>query len=83
MEGDDGRPFDVDADGLAVAMQSATRADRVEVDGTTFRLHFDEGSVEDVQAYINCSAVNSVAGADDSVVMVYADGELDCDDEPE
>ena len=83
IEGEGERPFGADDDALAVAMQAATRADRVQVDGGTFRLHFDEGSVEDVNAFINCSAMNSIKGDTDSVVMVYADGELNCDDEPE
>src|SRR5690606_1467803 len=58
--GDGERPFGVSAEDLAVAMQAATRADRVEVDGNTFRLYFDEGSVEDVTARTKCSAMNMI-----------------------
>lgn len=80
-DGDASRPFGVDADGLATAMKSGTGADRVEVDGNTFRLYFDEGSTEDVMAMVKCSAMDSVKGDDDSVVMVFPDGELECDEE--
>ena len=73
-----GRPFGVDASGMATAMKAGAGADRVEVDGNTFRLYFDEGSKDDVTATVTCSAMDSVSGDDDLVVMVYPDGELDC-----
>lgn len=77
---DDSRAFDVDDDGLAAAMQSGTGADDVEVDGNTFRLNFNDGSVDDVTSSINCRAMNEVKGADDQVVLVYPDGEVNCDE---
>lgn len=79
--GDD-RPFGVDDEGMATAMKAATQADRVEVDGSTFRLHFDEGSKDDMRANIHCTAMNAVAGEDDEVVLVYGDGEVRCSDGP-
>lgn len=77
---DSGRPFGVDDEGMAASMKAATRADRVEVDGSTFRLFFGEGSVEDMSANINCTAMASVKGDEDSVVLVYPDGERPCED---
>lgn len=79
-EGEDGRIFGVDDEGLARSMKAGTGADRVEVDGSTFRLIFDEGSVDSVSVTINCIAMQSVKGDDDSVVLVYPDGEVACDD---
>lgn len=78
-DGED-RPFGVDDGGLAASMKAGTGADRVEVDGSTFRLYFGEGSTEDVTAGIHCRAMDALTGPDESVVLVYPDGEKACSD---
>lgn len=63
---------------LGTALKAGTRADSFSVDGTTVRLHFSEGSHEDVSAAINCSAADSVVDEGHTVILVYPDGERDC-----
>lgn len=79
--GDEERPFGVNLSAMARALAGGTGADRHEVDGNTVHLIFDEGSVDDVKAAINCSVAVSMIAEDDRVVLVYPDGEVDCDDD--
>lgn len=66
---------------LGTALKAGTGADSFSVDGTTVRLHFSEGSREDVSAHINCSAAGSVVDEGHTVILVYPDGERDCSPE--
>lgn len=66
---------------LGTALKAGTGADSFSVDGTTVRLHFSEGSREDVSAHINCSAAGSVVDDGHTVILVYPDGERDCSPE--
>lgn len=81
-EGDDGRAFDSTDDAVVEALTTATEADDVSWDGSTVVLTFDEGSVEDPTAWTTCSAAEVLIAEDESVRIVYPDGELDCTDRP-
>lgn len=81
ITGGSDRPFGLDREGLAQSMLAGTKADRWEVDGNTIRLIFSEGSVDSVSPVINCTATNSLKADEDRVVLVYPDGEVDCDEQ--
>lgn len=76
--GDSDRAFGIDESGLAETLQRGLSADEVQVDGTTFRVIYSEGSVDSPTATMNCRVSVEIAGADDVIVLVYPDGELDC-----
>jgi hypothetical protein len=78
---DNDRPFDATSETMGIALEAATSADRHEVDGTTITLFFSEGSTEGMGVYINCTAADAVTGADDTVILVYPDGQANCDDQ--
>lgn len=75
--GEDG-VYGGDLDTFGVALQAGTGADSFSVEGTTIRLHFGEGSVEDPSAHINCSAADQLLEDGHQAVMVYPDGEKNC-----
>lgn len=79
-DGDASRPFGVNAEALAEAISTATRADDFEIDGNSFRLIYNEGEVDGTTAFINCTVVNELKGDDDTITLVYPDGELNCED---
>ncbi len=75
-EGD--RAFDVDQDTVVTSILSGTDAVDAEWDGSTLRVIFEAGSVDDVEATIPCTAAETIIADDESVVIVYPDGEVDC-----
>lgn len=76
---DDGGQVFADTDGFATALKAAVGADGVGVDGDTIRLTFDDGSVDDVMAHINCSAATSLRERGEQIVLSFPDGEVDCE----
>ncbi|MCK0114202.1 hypothetical protein MWU75_18850 [Ornithinimicrobium sp. F0845] len=76
--GDEDSVYGGDLDTLGTALQAGTGADSFSVDGTTVRLHFGVGSVEDPSAHINCSAAGHLLEDGHQAVMVYPDGEKNC-----
>lgn len=73
----------LDATGLetkASAMKSAMGFDEYEmVDATTVKIFLDEGSAED-GGLMDCMIANGVVSADETVIAVYPDGEVNCRD---
>lgn len=79
VTGGSDRPFDIDREGLAKSLQSGTNADRWAVEGDTILLYFESGTYDSIPAAINCSAALTLKSDEDRVVLVYPDGEVDCD----
>lgn len=77
-EGD--RAFDVDQDTVVTSILRGTDAVAAEWDGSTLRVIFESGSVDDMEATIPCTAAETVMADDESAVIVYPDGEIDCSD---
>lgn len=78
---DNGRAFNSTDDAVAIAIKAATRADKVEWDGKKLVVHFDSGSVEDPMARISCSAIDVLLGEDETGMVVYSDGEIECSEQ--
>lgn len=80
MDPEGGRAFDVDQDTVVTAVLSGTDAAAAEWEGSTLHVVFESGSVDDMEARIPCTAAETVIADDESVVVVYPDGEIDCSD---
>lgn len=80
-DGDDGRAFGATDDMVITAVESTFEKynAKAEWSGTTLRVSMD-GSVDDVAAVINCTALNALLADGENAVEVFSDGELDCDD---
>lgn len=76
--GDSDRAFGIDDSGLAETLQRGLSADEVQIDGNTFRVIYSEGSIDSPTAAMNCRVSVDIAGADDVIVLVFPDGELNC-----
>lgn len=79
---ENGGGLDADQDTLVTAAVAATDADSGEWRDGTMVLTYTDGSVDDVTASINCSAMSHLLSDDDGLVLVYPDGEVDCRDQP-
>lgn len=77
-DGDQDSPYGGELDALGEALRAGTGADTFSVDGTTVRLHFAEGSVDDPTAHVNCSAAGHLLDDGHHAVLVYPDGEKVC-----
>lgn len=75
----EGRAFDADDDMIIQTVVTATDAVEAEWDGNTLVAHFDDGSVDEVMAGMPCSAIGAIIAADESAVLIYPDGEIDCE----
>ena len=80
-DGDDGRAFGATQDMVIQAVESTFDKYNAKAEwaGTTLRVSMD-GSVDDVAAVLNCTALNALLADGENAVEVYSDGELDCDD---
>ena len=80
-DGDDGRVFGATDDMVITAVESTFDKYNAKAEwaGTTLRVSMD-GSVDDVAAVLNCTALNALLADGENAVEVYSDGELDCDD---
>ncbi len=81
LTGGSDRPFGVSRDDLAKSIGSATSADRWEVEGETIYLFYGSGTYDSMTAAINCSAALTLQSDEDRVVLVYPDGEVDCNEQ--
>lgn len=81
--GDEGRAFDSTDDAVIIAVETALRSSnaKAEWQGATLRVNLD-GSAEAPTASLYCSAAEAVIADTESVVLVYSDGEIICDDRP-
>lgn len=79
---ENGDGINADQDTLVTAAVAATNADSGEWRDGTMVLTYTDGSVDDVTASINCSAMSHLLSDDDGLVLVYPDGEVDCRDQP-
>lgn len=75
----EGRAFDVDDDMVIETIVTATDAVEAEWDGATLVAIFDAGSADAPLAGMPCSAIEAIIAADESAVLVYPDGEIDCE----
>lgn len=75
----EGRAFDVDDDMVVQTIVTATDATKAEWDGSTLVASFDEGSAQEMLAGMPCSAIEAIIAADERAVLVYPDGEVDCE----
>lgn len=80
-DGDDDRVFGATEDMVIQAVESTFDKYNAKAEwaGTTLRVSMD-GSVDDVAAAINCTALNALLADGENAVQVFGDGELDCDD---
>lgn len=81
LTGGSDRPFDVSREDLAKSISGGVQADRWEVEGDTIYLFFDEGTFDSIPAAINCSVALTLQSDEDRVVLVYPDGEVDCNEQ--
>lgn len=79
--GSGGYTSNIPSDTMVVAAVTATRAKDGEWKDGALRLTYDEGSVEDIMAHINCSAISHLIKDEEGLILVYPDGEVDCREE--
>lgn len=75
----EGRAFGADDDMIIQTVVTATDAVEAEWDGVTLVAIFDDGSADAPLAGMPCSAIEAIIAADESAVLVYPDGEIDCE----
>jgi hypothetical protein len=77
MGSDGDRMFDADNDMISEAIVTATGAHSATWSGSTLTVTYNDGSVAKGQ-YAACFPIETLLGDDDSAVVVYPDGAIDC-----
>lgn len=79
-DGDEGRVFGASDDVVITAVESTFKSANAKAEwaGSTLRVSMD-GSVDDVAAVINCTALNALLADGENAVQVFSDGEHECE----
>ena len=76
---DNGRAFGATDDMVIETLNQVMDVDDVSWDGSQVQLTFAEGSIDDSGAWTPCISAGAVLSDDETVVLRYPDGELDCE----
>ncbi len=76
-----GRVFGASDDAVVQAVVKATPADSAEWRGDTLWVNFDDGSVKGPTTGGYCRITAALLNDGESVMLVYPDGEVDCEQE--
>lgn len=76
---DNGRAFGATNDMVVETLNKVMDVDDVTWSGSQVQLTFTEGSIEDSGAWTPCISAGAILSDDETVVLRYPDGELDCE----
>ena len=80
LDPESGRAFDATDEMVVETILRISDADSVEWHGSTVEVHLSEGSAAVPTAGLTCLGYNALIAAEEKVVIVFQDGEVDCDE---